>query len=230
MKKLTAILSLCAALCLCPLAMANTVADEISEEGTAVETPVTGEGGEVEELPTLPEEGAPAPDNGAQEDVSDGAEEELTNGLQSLVDGFIAQLKVRYGADYEQYYEAVLAEWGSVEAYLLSLSADGKVPDVAKEGYEAFVCFLGETAPVWGSALAVLLVIIALAFGKKAIKSLAGWFDGSKKQWQTLFEETNKQCAVLRAQNAALVKLLGENPRFEAERVELEKTGDEIVK
>lgn len=222
MKKLTAILSLCAALCLCPLAMANTVADEIPEEGTAVETPVTGEDGEVEGMPTLPEEGAPAPDNGA--------EEELANGLQSLVDGFIAQLKVRYGADYEQYYEAVLAEWGSVEAYLLSLSADGKVPDVAKEGYEAFVSFLGETAPVWGSALAVLLVIIALAFGKKAIKSLAGWFDGSKKQWQTLFEETNKQCAVLRAQNAALVRLLGENPRFEEERAELEKTGDEIVK
>ena len=57
------------------------------------------------------------PDMVAEEPLepTDGSETE------NLVDRFIANLKDKYGDDYEYYLNAILEQWGSVEAYLLSL-------------------------------------------------------------------------------------------------------------
>lgn len=169
-------------------------------------------------------------DEGAQETPAEGelpAEEETDgSGLKSLVDGFIAQLKAKYGDDYETYYNAILAEWGSVEEYLLSLADDS--PDAAASGWTSFVKWLGEYAPIWGSILAVVALIIVIVFGKKALNKVAGWATGTGGKFKTVFKSINKMYKADVAEMKALVKLLGENPRFEEERKALEESVKEI--
>lgn len=169
-------------------------------------------------------------DEGAQETPVEGklpAEEETDDsGLKSLIDGFIAQLKAKYGENYETYYNAILAEWGSVEEYLLSLAGDS--PDAAANGWTAFVKWLGEYAPIWGSILAVVALIIVIVFGKKALNKVAGWATGTSGKFKTVFTSINKMYKADVAEMKALVKLLGENPRFEEEKKALEESIKEI--
>lgn len=169
-------------------------------------------------------------DEGAQETPAEGelpSEEETDgSGLKSLVDGFIAQLKAKYGDDYETYYNAILAEWGSVEKYLLSLAEDS--PDAAASGWTSFVKWIGEYAPIWGSILAVAALIIVVVLGKKALNRITGWATGTGGKFKTVFKSINKMYNADIAEMKALVKLLGENPRFEEERKALEESIKEI--
>lgn len=158
-------------------------------------------------------------------DNSDEAEE---NGLQDLIDSFLVQLKEKYGDDYERYYNAILEEWGSIEAYLLSLAENGTISDVAADGWSKFVKWLGEYAPIWGSVLAVTALIIVIMFGKKALKKVTGFVTNTGSKFKTLFAELNKMENVQIAQNRALEKLLGENQRYAEQRQDLEKTVEEI--
>lgn len=169
-------------------------------------------------------------DEGAQETPAEGelpAEEETDgNGLKSLVDGFIAQLKAKYGDDYETYYNTILSEWGSVEEYLLSLADDS--PDAAASGWTSFVKWLGEYAPIWGSVLAVAALIIVIVLGKKALNKVAGWATGTGGKFKIVFKSINKMYKADIAEMKALIKLLGENPRFEEEKKALEDSIKEI--
>lgn len=200
MKKfLKLIFAACLAACflLCPLFMGNATAS--AEENA--EPPVTDE-------TTVDEE--------------TGAE-----GLKTLVDGFIEQLKAKYGEDYETYYNAIIAQWGSIEEYLLSLVTED-TPDAVANGWTAFVKWLGEYSPVWGSIFAIVTVMIVVLLGKKALNKVANWVTGTGGKFKTLFGEVNKIDAALNAQSKALVKLLGENERFKEERDELEKTAGDL--
>lgn len=161
---------------------------------------------------------------GGEEDKAD----EYDNGLQDLVDDFLAGLKEKYGDEYETYYNAILAEWGSIEAYLLSLAENGTIPDVATDGWTKFVKWLGEYAPIWGSVLAVTALIIVIMFGKKALKKVTGFVTNTGSKFKTLFAELNKMENVQIAQNRALEKLLGENERYAEQRQDLVKTVEEI--
>lgn len=169
-------------------------------------------------------------DEGTQETPAEG---ELTadgetdgNGLKSLVDGFLAQLKAKYGDDYETYYNAILEKWGSVEEYLLSLAEES--PDTAESGWTAFVKWLGEYAPIWGSILAIAVVIIVIVLGKKALNKIAGWVTGTGGKFKIVFNSINKMYKADVAEMKALVKLLGENERFAEERKALEESIREI--
>lgn len=184
---------------LCALFMGNAATVTYADEGTQG-TPAEGE------LPA--------------EEETDG------NGLKSLVDGFIAQLKAKYGDDYETYYNAILSEWGSVEEYLLSLADDS--PDAAASGWTSFVKWLGEYAPIWGSILAVAALIIMIVLGKKALNKVAGWATGTGGKFKTVFKSINKMYNADIAEMKALLKLLGENPRFEEEKKALEESIKEI--
>lgn len=148
-------------------------------------------------------------------------------GLKTLVDGFLAQLKAKYGEDYELYYNAILAEWGSVEAYLISL-IDEQTPDIAADGWRAFVAWLGEYSPVWGSILAVLCVLVVIVFGKKALKRVGEWLTGAGGKFKTIFASINKMYAAHIAEQKAILRLLGENEKFKAEREALEQSVKEI--
>ncbi len=149
--------------------------------------------------------------------------------LKTLVEGFLAQLKAKYGEDYETYYNAILAEWGSVEAYLLSL-VDENTPDVTATGWTKFVKWLGEYAPIWASILAAGAIIIIIVCGKKALGKVANWATGTGGKFKTVFNSINKLYTAQNAQSEALIKLLGENEKFKNERAALQSSVEEIKK
>ena len=172
-----------------------------------------------------------APAEGEEPPVSDGTDDEaeaFEERLKTLVSDFIEQLKAKYGDDYETYYNAIIAQWGSVEEYLLSLVND-KTPDAVAQGWTAFVRWLGEYSPVWGSIFAIVAVIIVVLLGKKALNKVTGFVTGTGGKFKTLFGEVNKIDAALSAQSEALIKLLGENEKFRNEREALKKTAEEIT-
>lgn len=178
-----------------------------SAEETVQETPVEGQEPAVGE-----EQGQPG------ETPQEGEE----GGVQALIDGFITQLKEKYGDQWQQYYDRIIAEWGTVEQYLLSLVPE-ESPDVVKSGWEEFVSWLGEYSPVWASILAAVLVIIVVVFGKKALNAIKNFF-------VSLFKSKNKEYQALTAQNEALLALLGENPKFEERRAALKASNEEMAK
>lgn len=192
----TLALFVCLFLVLPVMGNAATVSAEETTSGEGAETPVT-------------------PEEETEGETGDGW-------LQTLVDGFLVQLKARYGEDYETYYNAILAEWGSVEEYLLSL-IDENTPDAVARGGAAFVKWLSDYAPIWGSALAIVAVIIVALFGEKLIT-------GMNKKFKTIVSAFNTLYTSEKAQNEALVKLLGENERFAEERKALEEANREIEK
>ncbi len=198
-NKLLVAISLIVCGLLCVLFMGNAATVTYVDEGTQ-ETPAEGE------------------------ILADGETDE--NGLKSLVDAFLTQLKAKYGDDYETYYNAILEKWGSVEEYLLSLAEES--PDAAASGWKAFVKWLGEYAPIWGSILAIAVVIIVIVLGKKALNKIAGWVTGTGRKFKIVFNSINKMYKADVAEMKALVKLLGENERFAQERKALEESIREI--
>ena len=176
-------------------------------EETAHETPVETQDPAAEEEQGQPEETP---------------QEEEGSGMRALIDGFITQLKDKYGDQWQQYYDRIIAEWGTVEQYLLSLVPEDS-PDVVKSGWEEFIAWLGEYSPVWASILAAVLVIIVVVFGKKALTAIKNFF-------VSLFKSKNKEYQALTAQNEALLALLGENPKFEERRAALKASNEEMAK
>ena len=161
----------------------------------------------VQEAPVEPQE----PSDGQDGETDDGAQ----SGLQTLVDGFITQLKDKYGDQWQQYYDAIIAEWGTVEQYLLSLVPED-APDVVKDGWTSFVDWTRENWVVLAAIGATVCVIIIIVFGKKIFLSV--------------FRSTNKQYKVLLAQNNAIFALLGDNPKFEEQRAALKSANEEMMK
>lgn len=159
------------------------------------------------------------------EEITQPEDEETDDALSGLVEGFLASLREKYGEDYQTYYNAILEKWGSVEEYLLSLANE---QDEAEDGWISFVNWLGEYAPIWGSILAVALLIIAILFGKKSLRKIADWVTGNSKNFKNLYNAFNTLYLSTKAQNEALLKLLGENERFQNEREALKKAIEEI--
>ena len=168
----------------------------------------------VQEAPVEPQD----PSDGQDGETDDGAQ----SGLQTLVDGFITQLKDKYGDQWQQYYDAIIAEWGTVEQYLLSLVPED-APDVVKDGWTSFVDWTRENWVVLAAIGATVCVIIIIVFGKKI-------FDAVKKFFLSVFRSTNKQYKVLLAQNNAIFALLGDNPKFEEQRAALKSANEEMMK
>ena len=88
-------------------------------------------------------------------------------GEDGLVARFIDALQEKYGDDYEFYLNAILEQWGSVEAYLLSLTDE--LPEEFQAGYSDFISWLGEYASIWAPCLAVALVIVMLIVSGAAL-------------------------------------------------------------
>lgn len=173
----------------------------------------------VQETPAEPQEPATEEEPGQPDETPQEGE---GGGIQALIEGFITQLKDKYGDQWQQYYDAIIAEWGTVEQYLLSLVPEDS-PDVVKDGWQEAVSWLGEYSPIWGSILAAVLVIIVIVFGKKALNALKNFF-------LSLFRSKNKEYQALTAQNEALLALLGENPKFEENRAALKASNKEMAK
>lgn len=157
-----------------------------------IEEPATGE-----QTPETPTDGETGEDDTA-----------------GLVDRFIENLKDKYGEDYEYYLNAILEQWGSVEAYLLSLTDN--LPDEFQAGYTDFIQWLGEYAPIWAPCLAVALIVIGIIVGKKALNKILNRI--VEARIKPIEEELNKQSEAQAAQLKATRALLGSNDKFAEER------------
>lgn len=161
------------------------------------------------------------------EGTAPGTSETQTDGneTENLVDRFIENLKEKYGEDYEYYLNAILEQWGSVEAYLLSLTDN--LPDGFRAGYTDFIAWLGDYSPVWAPALAVALVIVGFIVGKKALNTILNKI--VEARIQPIQDELNKQSEAQAAQLKATRALLGTNEKFAEERKAAENAEKQLL-
>lgn len=109
----------------------------------------------VQETPAEPQEPATEEEPGQPDETPQEGE---GGGIQALIEGFIAQLKDKYGDQWQQYYDAIIAEWGTVEQYLLSLVPED-APDVVKDGWTSFVDWTRENWVVLAAIGATILLL-----------------------------------------------------------------------
>ncbi len=145
-------------------------------------------------------------------------------GLEELTEQFKDYLKERYGSDYENYYNAIIEQWGSVEGYLLSFG--DKLNDEQRSAWDKFVGWLSDYASVWAPALAVVIVILAAIFGKRTLnKALKKTVDA---KLSPVIKELNLQssatASIIRAQRA----LLGNSEKFSGTVEELTEAEKEL--
>lgn len=161
--------------------------------------------------------------------VADAAEEPAQTTESGLAEEFIQTLKDRYGEQWETYYNAILDEWGTVEAFLLSAMPDG-APDVAKNGWNKFIDWTRENWVIIAAVGAVVLTVIVVLFGKKCVGLIVGFFKKMFSLVGKLFSGVNLLYKNAKAQNDALLALMGNNPRFSAQRDALNATNEEMMK
>ena len=132
------------------------------------------------------------------------------NGIEEVAAQFLEYLKSKYGSDYEFYYDAIIEQWGSVEGYLLAFG--DKLPEEHKTGWDKFVGWLGDYAPVWSAPLAVALLIIIAVVGKKTFNKIMDKIVNVKLNpvVKELNLQSNATISLIHAQKA----LLGNNERF----------------
>lgn len=154
--------------------------------------------------------------------------EEPTDGplnIEGIADGFITYLKERYGEDYKYYYDKIIENWGSVEAYLLSFGE--RLPEERRTDWQKFVGWLTEYASVWAPAFAVAIVIIVALVGKKQFNAVVDRIVNAKLK--PIVDELNKQSkatvSILHSQKA----LLGTGERFVDRVKELEDSEKELT-
>lgn len=160
---------------------------------------------------------------------ADAAEEPAQVSESGLAEEFIQTLKDRYGEQWETYYNAILDEWGTVEAFLLSAMPDG-APDVAKNGWNKFIDWTRENWVIIAAIGAVVLTVIVVLFGKKCVGLIVGFFKKMFSLVGKLFSGVNLLYKNAKAQNDALLALMGNNPRFSAQRDALNATNEEMMK
>lgn len=203
-----------------PAPPASSVAqtDDVTEEPPTEEPEAPDE----EQTPTEePEEPITEPEDPTEDEpVTD----EPSDAVQQFIDG----LKEQYGNNWTAYYNAILAQWGTVENYLMSILPEDS-PDVVKDAWLAFVAWTRDNWVILaaiGATIASAVGVIVYVFTKKRAKAfmLSAYDDKFAK----IYEEYNKQSAAIKAQNAALIALTGANPKYEETRAALQKTGDEL--
>ena len=187
-------------------------------EGVTEESPT--------EEPETPSEDEPPTEEPEEPTEDESVTDEPSDAVQQFIDG----LKEQYGNNWTAYYNAILAQWGTVENYLMSLLPEDS-PDVVKDAWLAFVAWTRDNWVILaaiGATIASAVGVIVYVFTKKRAKAfmLSAYDDKFAK----IYEEYNKQSAAIKAQNAALIALTGANPKFEETRAALQKTGDDLDK
>lgn len=142
----------------------------------------------------------------------------------ALVTQFTEYLKQKYGADYTYYYDRIISEWGSVEAYLVSLGEN--IPEEYQSAWQKFVKGLGDNAPFWAPVLAVVIVVIVTLLGKKQFNKIVERIVNGKLS--PVANELNLQSKAMSANSRALRNLLGNNEKFKDTVRELEAVEKEL--
>lgn len=147
--------------------------------------------------------------------------------MAALVEKFTAYLKDKYGAEYEEIYNGIIEQWGSIEAYLLQFGEE-YIPEEYNAGWTAFVTWLRENAPIWATPLAIACVIFIAVFGKKAFTAIVKKIVDVKVD--VLSTELNKQSAALSAQMKALKTIMPMSEKCAAAVQELDEKEKELSK
>lgn len=161
-----------------------------------------------------------APDEPVIEQVED-----VQTGIENVADDFTAYLKERYGDDYQYYYDKIIENWGSVEAYLLSFGE--KLPEEYKSGWDKFVGWLSEYSSVWAPAFAVVALIIAAVIGKKQFERIVK--DCVDKKVAPIVSELNKQSKGIAAISTGTKALLPKSEKFNESAEQLESSARELT-
>lgn len=140
--------------------------------------------------------------------------------LDAFVEQFKQRLKDKYGADYEYYYNEIIEQWGSVEAYLLALGE--KLPEEYKTGWDKFVGWLDEYSVLWAPALAVCIVILVAVTGKKQFNKIVEKIVNGKLS--PIVSELNLQSGATLSIMHAQKALLGNGEKFAENVKELEES------
>ena len=182
-----------------------------------------------QETPAEPQEQTTEQEPDASEETAQEPTEETQEGVENIVQEFIAQLKEQYGEQWQQYYDAILGEWGTVENYLLSLIPDDS-PDVVKDGWTKFVDWTRDNWVILAAIGATIAVVIIIVFGRKLLKLIIEFFKSLFAKVSKIFTAINTIYKNAKAQNDALIKLMGDNPKFSEEKENLKKSGEEMMK
>lgn len=145
------------------------------------------------------------PQTGDNEAVED------ENNIADLAASFLGWLKSQYGADYEKYYNLIIENWGSVEAYLLQFGEE-HVPDQYQETWNEFLSLISKVIP-----------ILALTFAFCILSCVVVFVFLRYKRLKVIETELNKQSEVQIAQAKATRALLGTSEKFANERKALEE-------
>lgn len=145
--------------------------------------------------------------------------------IEQLAADFVNWLKATFGEDYEEYYNSIIDHWGSIEEYLMQFGEG--LPEQYRTGWQKFVGWLGEYAPVWAPILAVALVIIVYIIGKKRFEAIVKKAVDSKTS--ALGEELNKQSKAQAATARAIRALLGNGEKFATNAKELDDSAKELT-
>lgn len=146
--------------------------------------------------------------------------------MAALVEKFTAYLKDKYGAEYEQIYNGIIEQWGSIEAYLVQFGEE-YIPEEFNAGWSDFVEWLGVNAPIWATALALACVIFIAVFGKKAFDKMVKKIVDAKVS--VLSAELNKQSAAISAQMKALKTIMPTTEKGAAAVQELDEKEKELT-
>lgn len=146
--------------------------------------------------------------------------------MAALVEKFTAYLKDKYGAEYEQIYNGIIEQWGSIEAYLVQFGEE-YIPEKFNAGWSDFVEWLGVNAPIWATALALACVIIIAVFFKKAFDKMVKKIVDAKVS--VLSAELNKQSAAISAQMKALKTIMPTTEKGAAAVQELDEKEKELT-
>lgn len=150
---------------------------------------------------------------------------EESSGIEEISDGFINYLKERYGDDYQYYYDKIIENWGSVEAYLLSFGE--RLPEKHRSTWQKFVGWLSEYSSVWAPAFAVIALIIAAVIGKKQFERIVK--DCVDKKIAPIVSELNKQSKGIAAISTGTKALLPKSEKFNKSAEQLESSVRELT-
>lgn len=146
-------------------------------------------------------------------------------GIEEISDGFVDYLKGRYGDDYQYYYDKIIENWGSVEAYLLSFGE--RLPDEHKTAWQYFVGWLSDYSSVWAPAFAVIALIIAAVIGKKQFEKIVK--ECVDKKVAPIISEMNKQSKGIAAISSGTKALLPKSEKFAESAEQLDSSAKELT-
>lgn len=154
------------------------------------------------------------------------ADMEMEVDLEAVADKFKSYLMRLYGEDYGYYYDQIVAQWGSIEAYLLQFGQE-HLTEEQQTGWNKFVGWLSDYSPVWAPVFALVTVIAVAVVGKKKFNEILAKAVNAKVD--PIVAELNKQSSALAALMDSAKALLPKTGKFAENAEQLEKSAKELT-